>query len=417
MSRKTGIRDVLGRDTVHPFPARMAPSLALSVLGKMPKRGTVLDPMVGSGTVLALARARGHRAIGFDIDPLAVLISTVWTRTLDRKVVRLSAQRTLGRARKIARTITYAECYPQNACVETKRFVRYWFDPHARRQLAALSRAILAVKSRSVRDVLWCGFSRLIIAKQAGASLAMDLAHSRPHKVFKSAPRKPFSCFLTQVERVIAASVDKNDASRGPVASAKPGDARCLPVPDRSIDLVLTSPPYLNAIDYLRCSKFSLVWMGFSIPQLRHIRRNSIGAEVGATQASSRYDELIEDLGLAGRLSPRMGQIMRRYVDDTKRSLVEVARVLKTSGKVVFVLGENTIRKSFIRTGKMVTTLAKGAGLQLVSRRTRRLPDNRRYLPPPAGGKANLDSRMSREVILTFKRARKKRSRSAMKAV
>jgi hypothetical protein len=35
------------------------------------------------------------------------------------------------------------------------------------------------------------------------------------------------------------------------------------------VDLIFTSPPHLNAIDYLRCSKFSLVWMGHSIAALR----------------------------------------------------------------------------------------------------------------------------------------------------
>src|SRR6185369_2834902 len=60
----------------------------------------------------------------------------------------------------------------------------------------------------------------------------------------------------------------------------KRGDARNLSsISNESIDKVITSPPYLNAIDYMRGNKFSLVWLGFSIPGLRDIRSNSIGAE------------------------------------------------------------------------------------------------------------------------------------------
>ena len=44
--------------------------------------------MMGFGTVLALARANGHRAIGVDVDPLAVVIATVWTTSIDRVGVR-----------------------------------------------------------------------------------------------------------------------------------------------------------------------------------------------------------------------------------------------------------------------------------------------------------------------------------------
>src|ERR1035438_2968469 len=54
---------------VHPFPARMAPELALEALERAPDDAVVLDPMCGSGTVLQHARERGMSAFGYDIDP------------------------------------------------------------------------------------------------------------------------------------------------------------------------------------------------------------------------------------------------------------------------------------------------------------------------------------------------------------
>jgi tRNA G10 N-methylase Trm11 len=59
---------------VHPFPARMAPSIVWDALPKTGKSVNILDPMSGSGTTLVCARSRGHRAIGCDTDPLALLI-------------------------------------------------------------------------------------------------------------------------------------------------------------------------------------------------------------------------------------------------------------------------------------------------------------------------------------------------------
>jgi tRNA G10 N-methylase Trm11 len=76
---KKTIFETLGRDPVHPFPARMAPGIALDILAAESEPIRVLDPMMGSGTVLAVARARGHAAIGIDIDPLDVLLARVWT--------------------------------------------------------------------------------------------------------------------------------------------------------------------------------------------------------------------------------------------------------------------------------------------------------------------------------------------------
>jgi DNA modification methylase len=54
-----------------------------------------------------------------------------------------------------------------------------------------------------------------------------------------------------------------------------------------SVDAVLTSPPYLNAIDYMRGHRMSLVWLGHSLTELRHIRSNSIGAERGSAYADT----------------------------------------------------------------------------------------------------------------------------------
>jgi hypothetical protein len=397
------LQEVLGRHTVHPFPARMAPALALEALSNLRRPATVLDPMVGSGTVLALARAKGHRGLGFDVDPLAVLISRVWTRTVDGREVRQQASQVLQSARRIAMDLSSRDAYPVGADLETRAFVRYWFDDYARQQLAALSIAINDVRAAGIRETLWCAFSRQIIAKQSGASRALDLAHSRPHRAFNRAPRKPFRFFIAAVDRVLDGCVHRGDRNRGPVATVELGDARRMPVADRTVDLVFTSPPYLNAIDYLRCSKFSLVWMGYSVAALRTIRGTSIGAEVRA-DSDAMHGDVIDYLRLRPALSPRMTGILRRYIEDTNRALREVVRVLAPRGKAVYVVGENTIRGTYVPTGQLVARLAVNAGLHLIDRRLRDLPSNRRYLPPPGAGRTALDTRIRREVILTFER-------------
>ena len=271
------VRGILGRDPVHPFPARMAPEIALDVISGCRESLRVLDPMCGSGTVLAVARSRGHSAVGVDLDPLAVLTSKVWTTTVDAELLREQAATALIRARHIFGSMRTRDLYPPNADAETQRFVRYWFDPYARRQLSALALAIQEVQNDETRNALLCAFSRLIITKQSGASLAMDLSHSRPHRAFARAPVKPFSKFLFAVDRVAKGCVDGNVRSPGPAAYVHHGDARSLALADDSIDLVLTSPPYLNAIDYFRCSKFSLIWMGYSIRELRQARAGARG--------------------------------------------------------------------------------------------------------------------------------------------
>ena len=83
----------LGRHPIHPFPARMAPGIALDALGKGKTPLRVLDPMAGSGTTLVVARSRGHEAIGLDSDPLACLISEVWCADIDAAKITRAAFR------------------------------------------------------------------------------------------------------------------------------------------------------------------------------------------------------------------------------------------------------------------------------------------------------------------------------------
>jgi DNA modification methylase len=405
-SHKKTIFEILGRDPIHPFPARMAPGIALDALGdsKVPLR--VLDPMAGSGTVLAVARAKGHRALGVDLDPLAVLMAGVWTRTVNADAVSGKATQVLDRAKARFRNLRTRDAYPARSDDETRAFIRYWFDDYARRQLCALAGAISRVHDAVTRDALWCGFSRLIITKSAGASLAMDLSHSRPHKKFERAPVKPFDRFLAAVDTVVSNCPQATDGVVGPPTAVTRGDARRLEVESASIDLVLTSPPYLNGIDYLRCSKFSLVWMGYTVEELRDIRAVSVGAEASMKEAIEApwVRALIKQLRLTPALSGRDNALLARYAWDMNGALAEVSRVLRKGGRAVYVVGDSTSKGTFIRNSAIVRAVAEEHGLSFVSRHSRALPANRRYLPPPSSASPNakLDGRLRREVVLVF---------------
>jgi len=190
---------------IHPFPARMAPSIVQRRL-KSRKAMCVLDPMAGSGTTVVAARLYGHRALGFDTDPLALLIAKAWSSDISIERLRKRARQVLSDARKRCRKLSFGDAYPKRADPETRAFIRFWFDPTNRCQLTALSRAILKVKDATERAFLWSSFSRLIVTKDAGASLAIDVSHSRPHRAYTIAPVRPFKRFLAAVDSVLQAS-------------------------------------------------------------------------------------------------------------------------------------------------------------------------------------------------------------------
>jgi DNA modification methylase len=391
---------------IHPFPARMAPSIVWDALPKEGDSLNILDPMSGSGTTLVCARSRGHRAIGCDTDPLALLIARAWCADVEPETLNVRAKLVFERAITLSKRLTSEKSYPKNTDDETRRFIDFWFDPVNRSELSALSTCISRVRSQTERILLWCAFSRMIISKTAGVSLAMDVSHSRPHKVYGVAPVKPFDAFIKAVSKVACNCPFPGTSNDAPPADIRHGDARSLPVKSASVDMVITSPPYLNAIDYLRGHKLSLVWMGHSISEIRALRSGNIGTEVSKEYtADNVIIESMKSMTDLESLDNRLIGMIRRYVCDMDKVMKECGRVLKRKGRAIFVVGDSTIRGMFIKNSEALIRLADSKGLSLVSRNTRPIETNRRYLPPPESMKAGgqMRGRMKEEVILEFR--------------
>ncbi len=396
--------------SIHPFPARMAPSIALEELRRNEGKSLrVLDPMMGSGTTVVLGRILGHQCHGIDIDPLAVLQAKTWTHSANAQDLELAVADTIIRAREIHKHLKLKDAFPADADLETKKFIRFWFDARARRQLTCLSIAI-SEQNASFQNFLYTALSRTIIAKNRGVSLAMDLSHSRPHKAYVVAPVTPFEEFPIVASRIIRdcpfVGEQFSAANKQPACNIGLGDARKIKKPSKYFDLILTSPPYLNAIDYIRCSKFALVWMGHTILQLRHTRRTSIGAEISISKnEADAAEELLRTIPARKKLRKRQSSILDRYVIDMQLVVRECSRLLKESGRAVFVVGDSNMQGVFVSNSRIVERLGARYSLRLINRENREIVANRRYLPPPkAKSGAAMNSRMGKEVILTFER-------------
>lgn len=394
--------------SVHPFPARMGPDLAVARLKRLKRPSIVLDPMAGSGTVLRHAAEFGHQAVGRDLDPLAILMARVWTTPVDQDEVGRQYRDLFRTAKALdpEAPLPWIDDDP-----ETAEFVRYWFADRQRNNLRRIASALYSISSRrygprkaAAVDVLRLALSRIIVTKDSGASLARDASHSRPHRVGDETSYDVFSGF----ERSVAQLCERLTTQRPPgrVTLAR-GDARAMrDIEGESIDVVLSSPPYLNAIDYMRGHRLALVWLGYGLAELRGIRATSIGTERGPDRPHSAgtFDAILDALGRVDLLPNSEQGMISRYAEDMYRLMSELSRVLKPDGRIVLVVGNSCIRKVFVSNSDGFAEAGRMVGMRVSHRTERELPTRKRYLPMPTRKDDPLGERMRTETVLTFKR-------------
>jgi DNA modification methylase len=392
-------RAVATRKHVHPFPARLAPEIALGKIDLLTRPGaTVLDPMCGSGTVVRLAAEHKRFGIGVDLDPLAVKITRTachpaWAEKLEQR-----AEAVLTRAGRLSGKLP--DWIARD--LETREFVEYWFAPEQAEDLSRIAR-VLSDAPRT-DDPLRIAFSRMIVTKERGASLARDTSHSRPHKVTETNDYDVFDEF-TKSAKKLATLVDGEPIKYRP--SIRQDDARTLAFLDSaSIDLCLTSPPYLNAIDYLRGHKMTLVWMGWTASAVRELRGGSVGVERAMENVKPEVRKIAERaVPCMADLPPRRQGMVLRFTHDMDRLARSLARVTKPGGHLVMVVADSQLNGVPISNADICAGAAKKNGFKFVDRDERLLPTQHRYLPPPTTSTGTLATRMKHEVIFTFARS------------
>lgn len=374
---------------LHPFAARFPYGLPGYFIEALTEPGdTILDPMCGSGITLLEGWAAGRSVIGVDLDPLARRQARARTTTLCGEAVRQAGETAQRRAADLMAGLGAhrdpLEAVTADMDPATREFLDYWFFPETQLELACLTLAIREELDDDLRNLLEVIFSSTIVTKSGGVSRARDLAHTRPHRVSDKAPRSPIQLFENLVARAANAygSIDQDTLGDCRIVA---GDARSLPLPDCSVDLIVTSPPYANALDYMRAHKFSLAWLGDPIPSLTKLRREYIGSESSGGPAASSANPLPEKVEAVVKIiaesDATKSRVLRRYFVDMSASISEMQRVLRPGSAAVIVVGPSTMRGILVPTHECLADLATQAGFDVVRVAPRNLDRDRRMMP------------------------------------
>jgi DNA modification methylase len=388
---------------LHAFAAKFPPQLPRAFIRGLTHHGdVVLDPMMGSGTTVVEALLEGRRGIGLDIDPLALRLSRVKTTQLELDTLREAGSKVISWANTLLSDGQVIERKLAKRFDErTKTFIDYWFLPATQRELMALILAIGDVTNISVRSFLALTFSSIVVTKSGGVSLARDLAHSRPHLDKAKVPKSALEQFSMRLRKNLVSIAQLK--TNGMLVATLAGDARCMPIRDEAIDLIVTSPPYANAIDYMRAHKFSLVWLGGSVAALSNMRASYIGSErVGHTQSPVLPDRLEKIIHQLAERDGNKASILRKYFVEMESVFAEMYRVLRSNSAAIVVVGTSLMRGIDVQTHCCLADIAAAVGFDVVGVVQRVLDRNKRMMPARFGKQTNsmIEQRMHEEFVI-----------------
>lgn len=418
-----------GSHNFHSFPAKFPPQLPHKFITELTKpNDIVLDPMVGSGTTILESLYNNRSAIGFDIDPLALMITEVKTTFYNKKQLLDSFNFIISRVTTILKDDKKIISNYYNSLEEnTKEFINYWFIQDSIAELISLLIAVTELKNKKHQTFFKVIFSSIIITKSGGVSLALDLAHTRPHRAkkvynfnsqiifdlgdYKDNPRhhilskklkSPINEFKKKFFYNIEFIVDHKFENE---LQIKYGDSQKLSLPDNYVDLIVTSPPYAsNAIDYMRAHKFSLLWLGYDVNELKEKRAQCIG---GDSTSKFNYEKMPSyTLNIIEKISKKNDKkalVLHRYYSEMTRVLKEMYRVLKPNKSAIVVVGNSTLNGIVSDTQLCLKEIGENIGFIVPHIGVRKLDRNRRMLPSSKNNNnSQILKRMDEEFVIGF---------------
>jgi DNA modification methylase len=357
----------------HTYPARMHPVTAERLVRALTAEGaTVLDPFCGSGTVLVEALLASRRAIGTDLNPIAVRLARLkTTRTSDEE--RASIVATAGAV------AAFADARRVRRAGATHRFPREdveLFDPHVLLELDSLRAgideegaarpdvrgalelvlsAILLKVSRRASDTSATVEPRRIAAGYT-ARLFARKAEELSNRLAEFARRLPPGAPTTPTTRGASGAPTAMSASGAPGALgatiALDDATRLRTVAASTVDAVVTSPPYVGTYDYLAHHAARMRWLGLDA---RELARGEMGARRNYAALDARSAREAWGLELA-------------------RALGAMRRVCRRGARVALVLADSAIGSEAIRADSVLASVAPDAGFTVLARASQARP-------------------------------------------
>lgn len=345
---------------LHPYPARFIPQIPRKAISQWSHPGDlVLDPFCGCGTTILESILLGRPAIGIDNNDVAILVSRAKTTHYSFQDLRI--------LEKFLEELGFTvSSLGSSVSIPDYKNIEYWFCKEALVDLSKIRTAVYQLPERTQLLAL-AVFSSIIVRVSNQDS---DTRYARINKTYQSGNAIEWfrSRLINTIERVrMIIELPKTTAS---VYGADSRNLECIP--NDSIDLIVTSPPYINAYDYHKYHRHRIHWIEGNVTLARD---TEIGKHDTFTRPKATPD---------------------RYFKDMYKCFREWTRVLVPGGHAFVVIGDGIVGGKPVPVGDTFIGLGEDAGLTFNERWIRSLLKEKKSF--------NQYARIDKEHLLLFKK-------------
>ncbi|MBU4360980.1 hypothetical protein KKC16_00350 [Patescibacteria group bacterium] len=342
----------------HRYPAKFIPQIVSRLVEKYTKEGDlVVDPFGGCGTTATESKVSGRSSIAVDINPVAVLIAKakitpIQPLKLEEVFIDLKYKLNLYNQKKVKMPV--------------HERIDYWFKPEQKQKLSFIFLEISKIKDEDIKNFFYCAFSNIL--KTCSIWLQKS---NKPTRDLKKKVYDPFNTFYKQIKMMLRGNFQfynllKEKSYLEVPAQIVCADARKIPVKNNTVDLIVTSPPYVTSYEYADLHQLTALWFEYT-KDLSNFRKKFIGtSHNGIDKKIKLNSELAEKINIdLEKMSKKLAREVAVYFTEMNQCFVEMKRILKKNGRACIVIGNTSLKKVEILNAEVFIEQMQNLGFRI----------------------------------------------------
>lgn len=362
----------------HAYPAMMIPQVAsrlISLYGKSAK--TLFDPYCGTGTSLVEASLQGIDSVGTDLNPMARLIAEAKTTKINLQVLDLY----LKEFNDFLFSLNFGtkkNCPIVQSNVDFSN-IDFWFKTGTKNKLAKVKGFIDNIDEAAVQKFFLVAFSETVRES--------SLTRNGEFKLYRmsAAQREAFN---PDVFGMITGKLARNRKGLQHFTAKTTVTPRAVihgfnsaetiaAISLKSIDIVVTSPPYGDSkttVAYGQFSRLSNQWL--NIKNAHQIDQQLMGGKAKDIEPTGvdLIDESVEKIAV---IDKKRAKEVYAFYDDYRHSIANVASVVKGGGYACYVVGNRRVKDTVLPTDEITKNLFQQHGFRHENTFIRNIPNKR----------------------------------------